>query len=415
MAAESSQSESTAPRRGFFTPELFLADQPVVRYGLALGITILALAIRWLSNPVLGDLGPFLSVYAALTLAAVYLGAGPAILTAVVGLIGSTHWFLLQDRFKLESRSDLAYSAGFLLVAGIIILLAERNRKALLQVEAARQTLGQKVDERTRELQIALANLQAEIKVRAEAEEARRRISARMLNIQDEERRRIARELHDSIGQTLAALKMTVSSLSNAAPSSVQSSPAISKRWGEVNSLIDEAIRETRTVSHLLHPPMLDELGFAAAASWYVAGFARRSGIEVKLEFPEEPPRFADSMDLALFRVLQESLTNILRHSGSTKAEIHLELSGQELVLSIKDFGKGISQDQVEKFMTAGTHVGVGLSGMRERVRDLGGKLELQSLGPGTTVRVTLPIVARTTPKTAKTVEAPSAGLAAKA
>ncbi len=324
MAAELPQSESTA----LFAPELFLANQPAARYALALGLTILALLVRWLINPVLGDLGPFLSVYAAVTLAAVYLGAGPATLTALIGLIGSSRWFLLQGHLKFESRSDLAYSAGFLLVSGIIILLAERSRRALLQVEAARQTLEEKVDERTRELQVALANLQAEIKVRAEAEEARRRLSARMLNVQDEERRRIARELHDSIGQTLAALKMTVSTLSERTSATAQSSPAISKCWDDVNSLIDEAIRETRTISHLLHPPMLDEIGFAASASWYVTGFARRSGIEVQLELPDEQPRFTESMDLTLFRALQESLTNILRHSGSKKAEVRLEIGG---------------------------------------------------------------------------------------
>ena len=210
-------------------------------------------------------------------------------------------------------------------MSGIIILLAERSRRALLQVEAARQTLEEKVDERTRELQVALANLQAEIKVRAEAEEARRRISARMLNIQDEERRRIARELHDSIGQTLAALKMTISTLSKMTSATAQPSPAVSKCWDDVNSLIDEAIRETRTISHLLHPPMLDELGFAASASWYITGFARRSGIEVNVELPDEQPRFTESMDLTLFRALQECLTNILRHSGSKKAEVRLE------------------------------------------------------------------------------------------
>ena len=409
MAAELPQSETTA----LYAPELFLANQPVARYALALGLTILALLVRWLINPVLGDLGPFLSVYAAVTLAAVYLGAGPATLTALIGLIGSSRWFLLQGQLKFES-SDLAYSAGFLLVSGIIILLAERSRRALLQVEAARQTLEEKVDERTRELQVALANLQAEIKVRAEAEEARRRLSARMLNVQDEERRRIARELHDSIGQTLAALKMTVSTLSERTSATAQSSPAISKCWDDVNSLIDEAIRETRTISHLLHPPMLDEIGFAASASWYVTGFARRSGIEVQLELPDEQPRFTESMDLTLFRVLQECLTNILRHSGSKKAEVRMEIGGQEVVLAVRDYGKGMSRDQIEKFMTSGTDVGVGLGGMRERVRDLGGKIELHSPGTGTTVKVTLPLV-MATPKAPDRFKPSGTGLTAQA
>jgi len=410
VAAGSTQSQNTA----LFAPELFLANQPVARYTLALCLTVLALLARWLVNPVLGDLGPLLSIYAAVTLAAVYLGVGPATLTALIGLAGSAHWFLSQDHFSLESRSDLAYSGGFLLVSGIIILLAERNRKAILQVEAARHTLEQKVGERTRELQTALTELQAEIEVRAESEEARRRITARMLNIQDEERRRIARELHDSIGQTLAALKMTLSALSNMTPAAASSNSALSKRWEEVNSLIDEAIRETRTISHLLHPPMLDELGFAASASWYVTGFSRRSGIEVKLDLPDEAPRFAESTDLTLFRVLQESLTNILRHSGSKNAEVRLELSGHELVLSVRDYGKGISPAQIEKFMTSGTDVGVGLSGMRERVRDMGGKLELQSLGVGTTVKVTLPLIIAAS-KAPDRPKPPSSGLAANA
>lgn len=409
MAAELPQSENTA----LFAPELFLANQPAARYVLALGLTILALLVRWLINPVLGDLGPFLSVYVVVTLAAVYLGAGPATLAALVGLVGSSRWFLLQGQLKFE-RSDLAYSAGFLLVSGIIILLAERSRRALLQVEAARQTLEQKVDERTRELQVVLANLQAEIEVRADAEEARRRISARMLNIQDDERRRIARELHDSIGQTLAALKMTVSTLSQKTSATTQANPAVSRYWDDVNALIDEAIRETRTISHLLHPPMLDELGFAASASWYVTGFARRSGIEVHLELPEEPPRFTESMDLTLFRVLQECLTNILRHSGSKKADVRMEVAGHNVVLSVKDYGKGMSRDQIDKYMSSGTDVGVGLGGMRERVRDLGGNIELEAPEVGTIVRVTLPLVAAT-PKAPDPFKPSASGLAAQA
>ena len=398
--AKRSMSESRKSRRSFLI-------QMAVRYAMALLITAAALALRELLNPVLGDLGPFLSIYAAVTFASVYLGAGPATLIAVLGLAGSTHFF--QNHFSFENRPDLAYAVGYLLVAATIIVLAERSRRAFVQVEAARRTLEQKVDERTRELRDALAKLQNEIKVRAEAEESRRKLSARMLNIQDEERRRIARELHDCMGQTLAALKMTVGPLATAAPVGSQTS----KRLEDAHALTDEAIRETRTLSHLLHPPMLDELGLASAANWYVTGFAQRSGIEVKLELPEEQ-RFPESTELTLFRVLQESLTNILRHSGSKKAEVRLETSGQELILCIRDYGKGIARDRLEKFMSSGTDVGVGLGGMRERVRDLGGTLELQSDGAGTTVKVTLP-ASRARAQVPTEIETPRSGLAARA
>jgi signal transduction histidine kinase len=394
------------------SPRFKLSRQTTARYAMALLITAAALVLRALLNPVLGDLGPLLSVYAAVTLTSVYLGAGPATLTAILGLLGGTHFFFPRDQFSFESRSDLAYTAGYLLVAATIIVLAEKSRRALAQVETARRTLEQKVDERTRELQVAVSKLQEEMKVRADMEEARRRLSARMLNIQDEERRRIARELHDSMGQILAALKMTVSPLASAAPGSPNS-----KRLDEVNELIDEAIRQTRTLSHLLHPPMLDELGLAAAASWYVTGFAQRSGIDVKVELPEER-RFPGSVELALFRVLQESLTNILRHSGSKKAEVRMVIAGQELVLSVKDYGKGIAPERLEKFMTAGTDVGVGLGGMRERVRDLGGKLELQSQGAGTTVKVTLPLIqasSGSSSRSAPEAEVRTSGLGARA
>jgi signal transduction histidine kinase len=390
-------------------PRSLWLGQTSSRYAAALLITAAALALRELLNPVLGDLGPFLSIYAAVTFASVYLGAGPASVTALLGLVGSTHFFLAQDHFSLQTRSDLAYAVGYLLVAATIIVLADRSRRALVQVEAARHTLEQKVDERTRELQIALSKLQREMKVRAEAEESRRRLSARMLNLQDEERRRIARELHDSMGQTLAALKMTVSPLASEAPIGSQTL----KHLEDALALIDEAIRETRTLSHLLHPPMLDELGFASAASWYVTGFAQRSGIEINLEMAEEQ-RFPEATELTLFRVLQESLTNILRHSGSKKADVRLKISGQELILTIRDYGKGIAPERLEKFIQAGAEVGVGLGGMRERVRDLGGKLELLSEGKGTTVKVTLPIQ-EVAARPDSEIETPHPGLAARA
>jgi signal transduction histidine kinase len=369
-------------------PRLAFSRETITRYALALLITVAALILRELLNPLLGDLGPFLSIYAAVTLASVFLGAGPATLTALLGLLGSTHFFLARDHFNFASRSDIAYAIGYLVVAATIIVLAERGRKALEEVEAARQTLESKVEERTRELQTALTQLREEMNVRAQAEEARRKISARIMKIQDEERRHIARELHDSIGQTLAALKMTVNPLSSVAPAGT----ATSKRVHEVNDLIDEAIRQTRTVSHLLHPPLLEELGFASAGSWYVTEFSRRSGIEVNLDLPNDPPRFADSTELTLYRVLQESLTNILRHSESRKAEVRLELARGEISLSVQDYGKGMTKDQIDKIMKTAGSGGVGLRGMQERIADLGGTLELQSAGTGTTVKAILPL-----------------------
>jgi signal transduction histidine kinase len=246
--------------------------------------------------------------------------------------------------------------------------------------------------------------------VRAQAEEARRKISARINKVQDEERRHIARELHDSIGQTLAALKMTVTPLSSIAPAGT----ATSKRVHEVNDLIDEAIRQTRTVSHLLHPPLLEELGFASAASWYVTEFSRRSGIEVNLDLPNDPPRFADSTELALYRVVQESLTNILRHSESRKAEVRLEVARSEISLSVKDYGKGMTKGQIDRIMKTAGGGGVGLRGMQERIADLGGTVELQSTGTGTTVKAILPLT-KSNRNGAVGIESQTTGLSANA
>jgi signal transduction histidine kinase len=181
-----------------------------------------------------------------------------------------------------------------------------------------------------------------------------------------------------------------------------------------VNELIDEAIRQTRTVSHLLHPPLLEELGFASTANWYVTEFARRSGIEVNLALPDDQPRFSDSVELTLFRILQESLTNILRHSESRKAEVQLEASGGEITLSVKDYGKGIPKEQIDKIMKSTGSAGVGLRGMQERVADLGGTVELHSNGTGTTVKVTLPL-AKSNSEAAGESESRSSGMTASA
>jgi signal transduction histidine kinase len=227
------------------------------------------------------------------------------------------------------------------------------------------------------------AREQAERAVR-ESEQSLRSLAARLLQLQDEERRRFSRELHDSLGQYLAAVKMNLDMFSNSQPAD--------RLLTEAMHLLEQSITETRTISHLLHPPLLDEAGFASAARWYVEGFAQRSGIEVKVDFPDNVGRLPRPVELGLFRVLQESLTNIHRHSGSTRAEVALELIPGKVILEIKDHGRGIPRELLDNFREKGTNSGVGLAGMRERLRELGGQLEIRNAN-GTLVSVTLPLV----------------------
>jgi signal transduction histidine kinase len=210
-------------------------------------------------------------------------------------------------------------------------------------------------------------------------------LSSRLLRMQDDEHRRIARELHDSLGQYLAALKMNLGLYRRSDPN------AADAIYSEIEQITDRCISETRTLSHLLHPPLLDELGFAAAAKWYVEGFAKRSGIKVSLELPPSLERLPDGAELVLFRVLQEALTNIHRHSKSSSAEIHLRINDAEVSLQVRDHGHGIPIELLERIQKTGGETGVGLSGMRERVSEMGGRLEISSDSQGTLVHVTVP------------------------
>jgi signal transduction histidine kinase len=228
--------------------------------------------------------------------------------------------------------------------------------------------------------------LHAEAHKREESEENARRVSAQLLRVQDHERRRFSRELHDGLGQTLAVVKWTLSSLLEKNPDD----PSIV----ECVKCIDEAILGTRTISHLLHPPLLDEAGFESAARWYVEGFSQRSGIPVALTIGDVG-RLPRSVELALFRVLQESLTNIHKHSKSPRAEVSLQPNKDNVILRVKDFGAGIPDETLEHFVNSGTRVGVGLAGMRERIREQGGQFNITSNGNGTTIEVSLPRTAR--------------------
>ena len=221
------------------------------------------------------------------------------------------------------------------------------------------------------------------------ADEAVRELSGRLLQIQDEERRHFARELHDSASQMLAALSMNLVALEpEASKISLDAANLVTKSV----KLVDELSREVRTISHLLHPPLLDELGLSAALRDYVEGFAERSKINIDLEIPADFGRLSQEVETAMFRVVQECLTNIHRHSGSPIARICISHSESNVRVEVQDKGKGIPREKRSELELRGK-AGVGIRGMRERLRQLGGTLEIKPgrNGPGTVVVAQLP------------------------
>jgi signal transduction histidine kinase len=224
-------------------------------------------------------------------------------------------------------------------------------------------------------------------RVRAEAE--LQRLSGQLLRLQDEERRRMARDLHDSTGQDLVALATTLSQLHASLPSSGRK---LRKLASQCQAVADQCVREVRTLSYLLHPPMLDEAGLEDAIRHYVDGFTERTGIEVEVETSPSSERMKPDVELALFRVVQESLTNIQRHSGSLQAKIRIERDPGKITLEISDRGSGISGNQRGRNGELSSRLGVGVPSMRERVKVIGGRLDIESSSGGTTVRATIPV-----------------------
>jgi PAS domain S-box-containing protein len=233
------------------------------------------------------------------------------------------------------------------------------------------------------------------ITARKSAEAAARSLSGRILTLQDEERRRIARGLHDSLGQYLTALKINLDSL----PTTNGNGANVAHECSEI---VDRCLTETRTVSYLLHPPLLDESGFASAARWYIDGFAGRSGIKVSVDFPAELGRLHADVEIALFRAVQEALTNVHRHSGSSEVDIRVILDAKQVRLEIRDNGRGIPQKHLKHLVEGAGKTGVGIAGMRERMRELGGSLEIESVnGAGTRVIVMVPLIEKRTAEAA--------------
>ncbi|HZR67233.1 MAG TPA: CHASE3 domain-containing protein [Terriglobales bacterium] len=303
-------------------------------------------------------------------------------------IVNVTREMTSEESQLLAQRRSSARAHFLVLIAAIavsfsaaVLLLLWHYRRLQAELQAREQAEQAAATAARAALESEQKAYQAERAALA-SHEAARRLSARLLQSRDDERRRLSRELHDSIGQYLAAAKMILSGLR-----SNQADP----RYQECINLIDQSMKEIRTLSHLLHPPGLDEAGFSAAARWYLEEFAKRSGLDLRLDIKDPPDRLPAPLELALFRVVQESVTNIHRHSQSESAEVRFDISEGCASLIVTDRGVGVPQEILARFKASGTS-GVGLAGMRERIRELGGSFEVESGNDGTRVTVSIPL-----------------------
>ncbi len=345
----------------------------VLRYVLAIAATLTFLLACRSLNPFVGDNVTYIILFPVVAFVAWYWGIGPSIVAIVLALGGAMYWLMPGHSLSIPNPARSIGALAFLFASTVIVALGEARRRDNEKLRNAQGELENRVKERTAELDVANQNL--------------RGVSARLLQLQDEERRRIARELHDSIGQMLAALSMNLSGVRTDVDRLTKTMAALT----DSEDLVQEMSKEVRTISHLLHPPLLDEAGLGSALSWYVDGFAQRSKIRVDLDCPNDFARLPREMETAIFRLVQECLTNIHRHSGSATARIRVHHAENEIVVEVEDQGKGIPREKLDQ-MAAGGVPGVGITGMRERVRQLGGKLEIVSSDAGTKIVARLPV-----------------------
>jgi PAS domain S-box-containing protein len=284
------------------------------------------------------------------------------------------HVPILLGASILESSQGDPEVAAFMTDLTPLKIAEEALRKANDELE-------KKVAERT-------AALEGEVIDRKRVEMSLRELSGRLLRARDEERRHMARELHDNAGQTLVALGMNLFALQEAAKGQ---DPKLASLAAEGQKLSEDLSKEIRTLSYLLHPPLLDEVGLASALRWYVDGFSERSKIQVELEFPPDFGRLPAELELVIFRVVQESLTNVHRHSGSSSARIRLTQSERAVEFEISDRGKGIPPGRLGEMTAA--KFGVGVRGMEERVRQFRGTLQITSSPEGTLVAAKIPLI----------------------
>jgi signal transduction histidine kinase len=268
-------------------------------------------------------------------------------------------------------------------IAGAINCFVDitQRKQAEEALREAKITLETRVQERTSELETR----NGEILVQADQLQD---LSLRLMRAQDEERRRISRELHDSLGQYLAGAKMSIDALRR-----TTLSPKQSDNIAMAAEALEKCLTETRTISYLLHPPLLDEIGFSSAARWYLEGFSERSGLPASANIADAPERLPVALELALFRILQESLVNVHRHAHSQSVDVQLEFSAQHVILEIRDHGHGMPPELLASFKSKDRlGGGVGLRSMSGRIRELGGSFEIESDKTGTLIRVTAPV-----------------------
>jgi len=351
-----------------------ISDSVGLRYAVAIAPVLTAYALCSLLNPYVGNSVSYASLLPAIAFSAWYCGVGPSIVSIVLAVVGLMVGFVpTVHAFHVPNGGDWVGILAFLLASSIFVFMGESRRRQNEAMRRAQGELEDRVRQRTADLDVVNRNL--------------RELSARLMQLQDDERRKIARELHDSVGQMLAALSMNLSTVRNDVERLAKTAAALSDSEG----LVREMSTEVRTISHLLHPPLLDEAGLSSALRWYVDGFARRSQIKVDLDMSEEFRRLPREMETAIFRVVQECLTNIHRHSESPVAKILVRQRDHQVLVEIRDQGKGIPAQKQEEMASHGTP-GVGIRGMRERLRQLGGTLEIDSNDEGTIVVVRLPL-----------------------